>query len=110
MADSSFQKKLATNEALLREANEAIERGLWPNDEDRVVRFRCECARIGCNEAVELTIAEYEAVRANSRRFVVVDGHEQPEAEVVVERRHEYAVVEKVEWAAAVAEEQDPRS
>lgn len=108
--DDAPNTKLAANEALLREANEAIERGLWPGDEDRIVRFRCECARLECNEAVELRLAEYEAVRVNSRRFVVIDGHEYPEAEVVVERRDGYAIVEKVDEAGAVAEERDPRS
>lgn len=108
--DDAFQRKLARNEALFREANEAIERGLWPGDGESGVRFRCECARLDCNQAVELTVAQYEAVRASPRRFVVVEGHEQPDAEVIVQRHPNYAIVEKVEEAGAVAEEQDPRS
>lgn len=108
--DDALQRKLAKNEALFREANEAIERGLWPGDEDQVVRFRCECAQLDCNQAVELTVAQYEAVRASPRRFVVVEGHEQTEAEVRVQRRLNYSIVEKAAEAGAVAEEQDPRS
>ena len=38
---------------------------------------------------VALTLAQYEAVRANPRRFVIVRGHELPEVEVVVERHGE---------------------
>lgn len=110
MMDEDLRKKIAVNEALFREANEAIERGLWPGDDDRVVRFRCECARLECNEAVELTVAQYEAVRSNPRRFVVLDDHQHPEAEVVVERAAGLVVIEKIDGAAAVAEERDPRS
>ena len=107
--DDALERKLAGNEALLRKANEAIERGLWPGVEDRRVRFRCECARLECNQAVELGVPEYERVRSESRWFFVVDGHEQPEAERVVERHPGYLVVEKVEEAGRVAEETDPR-
>jgi hypothetical protein len=35
---------VAANEALLREVNEAIERGQWPDEENEQVGFRCECA------------------------------------------------------------------
>ena len=65
--DDGLQKKLAANEALLREVNEAIERGLWPGNDEQVVRFRCECAALECNQAVPLTVGEYESVRANAR-------------------------------------------
>jgi hypothetical protein len=76
MDERLLQRKIAANEAVLREANEAIERGLWPGDEDRVVRFRCECAELECNQAVELTTRGYERVRANPRRFFALPGHE----------------------------------
>jgi hypothetical protein len=57
-----------------------------------------------------LTPADYERVRADPRRFVVVAGHEVPDAESVVERHPGYLLVEKVGEAASVAEELDPRS
>ena len=50
--------------------------GQWPGDEDTPVGFRCECARLGCNQLIELTVREYEEVRSHPRRFVVVPGHE----------------------------------
>ncbi len=108
--EDPLKKKLAANEALLREVNEAIERGLWLGDEQQLVRFRCECAALECNQAVSLTIGEYESVRANPRRFVLLQGHERGEAEVVIDRVREYAVVEKVGDSGAIAEERDPRS
>lgn len=108
--DDSLQRKIAANEALLREANEAIERGLWPGDEAQMIRFRCECAELECNQAVEVTAREYERVRANPRRFLVLEGHEHLGAERVVERRSGYLVVEKEGAGGRVADATDPRT
>jgi hypothetical protein len=107
--DDVSKKRIGLNEALFREANEGIERGLWPGEGDERVPFRCECAQPDCAEAVRLTAAEYERVRTNPRRFVVIAGHEILGAEVVVERYPGYLLVEKVGEAASVAEELDPR-
>lgn len=108
--DAAGQRKIAINEAMFREANEGIERGLWPGEEDRRVPFRCECALVQCAETVEMKPDEYEHVRSNPRWFAVVAGHEVAGAEVAVERHRGYLVVEKIEAGAAVAEELDPRS
>jgi hypothetical protein len=104
------QRRLATNEDMFRDVNEGIVRGQWPGDPEAPIGFRCECARLGCNVLVALTLTQYEAVRADSRRFVIVHGHELPEVEVLVERRGDYAVVEKVDAAGEEAERQDPRT
>ncbi len=66
------QRRTASDEGTIRDVNEGIERGLWPGDEDTPVGFRCECARLGCNRLVELTVREYEEVR--SHPTVVPDG------------------------------------
>jgi hypothetical protein len=58
---------------------------------------------------IELTVREYELIRANPRRFVVVPGHEYPGVETVVGARPGYVIVEKLDQAAEVAEEHDPR-
>jgi hypothetical protein len=107
--DEATQERVAANEALLREANEAIERGVWPGDGERAMRFRCECAQVECNQAVELTRGAYEAVRKNPRRFILVDGHERGGAETVVERRRGHIVVEKIGSGGDVAEATNPR-
>ena len=104
-----MQKRLGSNEAVFREINEGIERGQWPGEEDAPISFRCECARLGCNELLELSVREYERVRSNPRRFLVLPGHERLEVEVVVERRPGYLVVEKFDQAADKAVETDPR-
>ena len=103
------QRRAAANEATIRDVNEGIERGQWPGEEDSPVGFRCECARLGCNQLVELTVREYEEIRANPRRFVVVPGHEFHDVETVVESRVGYVIVEKQDQAAEVAERHDPR-
>jgi hypothetical protein len=93
--NEEVERRLARNEALFRETNEAIERGHFPGEPDKVVRFRCECAVVECDQAIELTLAEYEQVRENPRRFFVARDHVAPEVEEVVGRTDRYLVVEK---------------
>jgi hypothetical protein len=103
------QRRLSRNEALYRQVNEAIERGLWPGESQEPVRFRCECSRVECNAAVEMTAGEYEVVRADARRFLVCPGHEIAGVDVVVAQHEGYAVVEKRGAAGGEAEKSDPR-
>jgi hypothetical protein len=71
----------------------------------------CECADGECAERLEISLSEYERVRADARRYVIVPGHQLPEFESIVESGDVYDVVEKREGtAAALAEETDPRS
>jgi hypothetical protein len=107
--EGSKQQRAAANEATIRDVNEGIERGQWPGEEDTPVGFRCECARLGCNQLIELTVREYEEVRANPRRFVVVPGHELDAVETLIETRPGYLIVEKQDRAGEVAEEHDRR-
>ncbi len=105
-----LERRLAANESIFREVNEAIQRGSWPGDEDSPISFRCECARLGCNELLCLTGREYEAVRAHPKRFVMIPGHELDEVETVVQATSGYVVVEKVADAGRHAVASDPRS
>jgi hypothetical protein len=103
------QRRAAANEATIRDVNEGIERGQWPGEEDAPVGFRCECARLGCNRLIELTVHEYEEIRSYPRRFVVIPGHELPDVETVIEAGPRYVIVEKRDQAGEVAEAHDPR-
>jgi hypothetical protein len=107
--DDEQQRRIARNETLLQEVNEAIERGLGPEKRRARTRFRCECARLDCNETVELTVAEFEHVHQDPRRFVIVAEHEIAEVEALVEAAPGYVVVEKRDVAGASAEDLDPR-
>jgi hypothetical protein len=110
MVERELQQRIAANEAAFRDVNEAIARGQWPGEQDDLASFRCECARFGCNELIELTPRQYEAVRANPRQFVVLPGHELPEVETVVQRGPGYLVVEKTDVAGRAAEDMDDRT
>ena len=103
------QRRAAANQATIRDINEGIERGQWPREEDSPVGIRCECARLGCNRPIELSVHEYEKIRANPRRFVLLPGHELPGSDTVIETRPGYIIVEKRDEAGEVAEEHNPR-
>ena len=103
------KRRMAANEAMCREVNEAIERGQWPGEADAPIAFRCECARLWCDQMVELTVRVYERIRENPRWFVLARGHEVAEIEGVVDEQPGYVVVEKRDVAGAVAEQSDPR-
>jgi hypothetical protein len=108
--DGALERRLAANEVIFREVNEGIERGQWPGEAGEPIGFRCECARLGCNLLVKLTLSEYEHVRADPRRFMMVPGHQIPAVETVVEERSGYVVVEKRAEAGERAAASDPRS
>jgi hypothetical protein len=108
--EKELQQRIAANESAFRDVNEAIARGQWPGEQDDPTSFRCECARFGCNQLVELTLRQYEAVRARPRRFVVLPGHELPDVETVVEQGPGYLVVEKTDAAGRAAEDMDDRT
>jgi len=112
----TMENRRARNEALFREVNERIE-GISTEFAERDqqqerlrLRLVCECGREQCVEVVEATVAEYEAVRASPRRFLVVPGHEHTDTARVVERNSGFFVIEKMEEAGEVAIEHDPRS
>ena len=105
-------RRVGLNESIFRQVNERIEalnRGFGGGL--RTMTVVCECADGDCTERLEIRVPEYEEVRADPLRYIVVPGHELPEFESVVDSRDGYDVVEKRDGtAAAVAEETDPRS
>lgn len=103
-------RRLGGNESAFRQVNETLRAGKAVADSAKLYPFRCECGVLGCNQLLELTVPEYEAVRAHPARFFIVDGHEMLETEHVVARHGRYSVVEKEKEAAEVAIEADPRS
>lgn len=103
--------RLGQNEAVYREVNERVlginER--FGIDDDRV-SFICECGQLACTERIDLTVAEYEAVRSSPVRFALVPGHDDPTVETVVEQNERFAVVEKLPGGPAeLAAAEDPR-
>jgi hypothetical protein len=109
---SDRRERLALNEAAFRVANERMT--AWPERAEarpgERLTFFCECAETSCKRHLSLTPGEYESVRANSRHFAIVPGHEYPEAERVIELHDRYAVIEKAEDVTSLVEATDPRS
>ena len=107
---SPSAQRVAENQARFREANEKISTVSKRVDLERIP-FVCECADPGCREILRLSRDEYEAVRADGRRFFNAAGHEDASSSwgVVVERCDGYVVVEKIGEAGDIAEASDPR-
>lgn len=108
-----MEKRRAQNEVLFREVNERIEAishelSACERPPARL-ELVCECGRGDCSETLEATVAQYESVRANPRRFLVIPGHEDTETAPVVERANHFFVVEKLEEEGEFAVEHDPR-
>jgi 5-bromo-4-chloroindolyl phosphate hydrolysis protein len=62
-----------------------------------------------CMETLQVSVAEYEAIRSSPVRFPVKPGHTYSEFERVVEEREGYVIVEKFGEAGKVARHLDPR-
>jgi hypothetical protein len=81
-----------------------------PGDANAERTFLCECADPGCAERLEVPLDEYEQVREDAATFVLDPDHVRPEIERIVTRRRGYAVVKKVNAAAArIVRKLDPR-
>lgn len=106
------EERLAKNEALFRGVNERVRElkgELADESPDTQIDFICECGRSDCVEQVQLTISEYEGVRAEPEHFLVKPGHELDDVERVILENGRYAVVEKHVEEAVIAREMDPR-
>jgi hypothetical protein len=112
--DAARDERRARNEAFFREVNERIEdlSGHSPGEsgQDGSFEIVCECGKVDCAELIAVTRAEYEAVRSDPRHFLVLPGHEHTDTARLVERNSHFFVVEKLEHAAEIAVEHDPRS
>ena len=101
---SLWEQRAARNESLFREVNKNIalleERH---GDSDEAV-YICECANSGCAEQLAVEPEVYRRVRQESRWFLLVPGHEDPQIERVIERHRGYLIVEKTGAAGEVAE------
>lgn len=102
--------KKARTESAFREVNERIAENAQ-RFEAGTTEFICECDDPQCTERVEVTIEEYEAVRADGARFLIAPGHRDRTIEHIVERHDAFTVIEKVERAArTLAQRLNPRA
>jgi hypothetical protein len=99
-------ERIAQNQVTFRRVNEALEPGAAPPTER--VKFLCECGRLGCTERIELDLAEYEAVRSDLNRFLLLPGHG-AKIDVVLEHHGHYVVAAKEGVGETVAREDESR-
>ncbi|MFL5925778.1 MAG: hypothetical protein ACJ77E_02445 [Gaiellaceae bacterium] len=108
-------ERVARNQATFREANEQIERKAEElrASVDRVP-FICECPDADCTSITRVSLVDYEMVRSRPEWFLVAPGHEvcvvnDVHVAEAVKRYDEFSVMQKINEAAEVAEELDPR-
>jgi hypothetical protein len=102
-------ERAARHQTVLREVNEQIAKRTELASATGFSLFICECSDTNCAESLEITPAEYEAVRSKGACFLLVPGHQQEGNERVVDGNERFLVVEKVGEAAAIARDSDPR-
>jgi hypothetical protein len=97
MHDSTDERgRAARNQELYRKVNDKIAELNAAFDLVLGIQSEwvCECADMHCTRTMELTLAEYEAVRAHPERFVVLPGHVYTDDEAVVEEHGRFVVIE----------------
>jgi hypothetical protein len=111
MAITSWRQQESEKQARARAANESTARALTPTPAGQHLEsFVCECGDRGCTCGIDLTVTEYEAVRAYATHFAVARDHENPESERVIAEGERFAVIETVSREATkLARRSDPR-
>ncbi len=105
-------RRIGLNEAVFREINErirAIHESVAGDEQEQ--QIICECGNADCAERITIAPAAYEALRAESDRFGVIPGHEQPDFEDILERHAGFFIVSKCAGLPReIAVSTDPRS
>ena len=114
MADRPDERarRIGLNQAVYRTVNERVE-GIAATLKVAPAQLLlvCECGDSACSEQIELSHAEYEALRADPSLFAVVPGHAAETVETVVSRGPGVEIVRKKPGEPTeVAAETDPRS
>ena len=93
----STLERVASNEALFAEANDAIAAFAGSLPPRALVPFLCECPDARCTEVVELSLGEYAVVRLYADRFVVATQCSSGElaGTVIVETTDRYRLVDR---------------
>jgi hypothetical protein len=111
LGDEADAVRKARNEILLRKLNERIE-DHHLRVQPAVAEWICECSDENCAQPIRMSIAEYEAVRAEPTHFFIVptEEHLSSDIEYVVRREPYYWVIAKMGVGAQMSRrEQEPR-
>ena len=102
---SERKERIARNEASFRELNDRLESDVHRgNTEPDFAGFVCECGSEDCDTTIRVALESYAAVREDDKLFMVVPGHELPDAEDVVDERDGYVVVRKHDDVSEIVE------
>jgi hypothetical protein len=90
------EERLIENQEIFKSANKRLEDAVEEAvSGDQRVPFLRECADDDCLERVEMTLAQFSAVRSHDNRFFVVPGHPLAEGEEILEEHDNFYVTEK---------------
>ena len=93
---SDRNERIARNEVSFRELNDRLDSDVHRGStEPEFAGFVCECGDEDCDMTIRVALGAYAEVRQDDKLFIVVPGHEAPEAENVVDEREGYVVVRK---------------
>jgi hypothetical protein len=96
------KRRIGENEAIFRSVNEEVSKlNVTFTAATNTMRIVCECGVTSCTVQIEITPEAYGRVREDATLFMVRPGHDLPEAETVIEKTHNYWVVQKDEGLPA---------
>jgi hypothetical protein len=102
--------RIAHNENAFRALNESLGASVHSGlPAGELAGFVCECGDPACDTTVRVEIPTYESIRADAQLFILVPGHEAPDAEDVVGDGDGYVVVRKHDDVAAIVKRDSPR-
>lgn len=93
----TVEERELQNRTLRREVNERIAAlidGFYTKAEEPVMTVFCECGSQECMTPIEMSLAEYQAVRAGPTRWVISSAHIDAAADSIIARRNGYALIE----------------
>jgi len=97
---ASDEIRIGTTEAIFRAVNERIAESAQ-QFESETAEFVCECDDRACTHRLEASLVDYERVREDATHFLLAPGHENDDVEQVIERKHRFWIVEKIERTVA---------
>ncbi len=95
-------QRMRRNEELMEQLNRRIERTLdeirdeADEDPDAPMAFLCECSRLECRERIEMTPSRFDRIHRDPDLFMLVQGHEMPDIERVVDQEGDVLIVRKL--------------
>jgi hypothetical protein len=106
---SKAERRQIENEMIFRRVNEKIGDDLSAldamhiedgnvhliQDEDLMLRFKCECSDENCVIRIPMLLSEYQEIHTNRDTFIVLPSHQVDPIEKVVKESPVYSVVKK---------------